>query len=434
MIAESSAALTPLTTWTQVRRHIRSILAARFGSPDDLLPEESVEASAVGAVDDVGSQAVLPAKQEATTQAVQKLIAGFPKLPQEVLEWYGDNVVEDPIIEHMAFTKLTQMLRKQTRGPLFATLTKARLAASEVRALCVTLWIRHALPSSLHRTPHSRWLGADVGPCVDQSSSLESVAAHVVLLFASGLDVAHNPPAASSVTTSRRALLESSVFSEPCPKRQLSRRAAVPAEEHLEPDGQAKVITGEDLAERVMQVSVELTLHVLPTAYSSLARAVLEWSESLSPGEQAAEQGELGTVLGNVFPILAPLREVWRNVRCLKSFQQIRPQYVGAATKAAAGTRVGRSPSLRVPVPLAGSYRQAHTLVPFHALSPQAGVRVGGSLTGSGAAGGRGVAAVAPVGPAGQRPDRCSTSGCWSSWPSRRSRGARSWRLSAPAR
>lgn len=172
MIAESSAALTPLTTWTQVRRHIRGVLAARFGSPDDLLPEESVEASAVGAVDDVGSQAVLPAKQEATTQAVQKLIAGFPKLPQEVLEWYGDNVVEDPIIEHMAFTKLTQMLRKQTRGPLFATLTKARLAASEVRALCVTLWIRHALPSSLHRTPHSRWLGAAVGPCVDQSSSL----------------------------------------------------------------------------------------------------------------------------------------------------------------------------------------------------------------------------------------------------------------------
>jgi hypothetical protein len=118
------------------------ILAARFGSPDGLLPEEIGRGLRRRGRRRRG-QPRRPSRLAGGYHAgsSRKLVGrASPSCPRRSWKRYGEKcVVEDPIIQHMASTKLTQMLRKQPRARSSRLSPRPALAASEVRALCVTL-------------------------------------------------------------------------------------------------------------------------------------------------------------------------------------------------------------------------------------------------------------------------------------------------------
>ena len=111
------------STWSHLRRRLKSLLYVRFGAAD--LPDSAMDAEVESpAVADGGTQAsqVSPVVRE-----LQVVFEAYPQVVPMLQAWCGENMSgypEYPVSEQLAYVRMTQQLRKQCRGSLYQTLTQ----------------------------------------------------------------------------------------------------------------------------------------------------------------------------------------------------------------------------------------------------------------------------------------------------------------------
>jgi hypothetical protein len=118
-----------LTTWAQLRRHLRLWLASLFGAP----LEAEVQSGLSGDVPHVpygagiAEEALVPGQHPGAAEcvaALQAVLSKHPTLLADLAQWSSENIVGDPVVEHLSFARMTTTLRKTTRDGLFATITR----------------------------------------------------------------------------------------------------------------------------------------------------------------------------------------------------------------------------------------------------------------------------------------------------------------------
>ena len=88
------------------------------------------------------------------------------------------------------------------------------------------------------------------------------------------------------------------------------------------------------MAARLLQVAIELTSHVLPSAYLQCAWLVLQCTSSTTDATgEAADAYMQG--LSAVSARCRSLQEVWPNRQAAKQFVRVRPMYIFSCLKAA---------------------------------------------------------------------------------------------------
>jgi hypothetical protein len=116
-VSPAQAEGVPCLTWQHLRKYLKAFLAERFG-PGPELPD------ALGCLTDDGDPEAQPVCGQRHADGLLELLRTNPQIVQQGLAWYSENPVGDPLQEHLAFTKMSQAFRRQTRGVLFETLTQ----------------------------------------------------------------------------------------------------------------------------------------------------------------------------------------------------------------------------------------------------------------------------------------------------------------------
>ena len=118
-----------LTTWTQLRRHLRLWLASRFGAPLDAEVPSGLSGDVLQVPCGAGTaeEALVPGQTQGAAESVaalQAVLSKHPTLLPDLAQWTSENIVGDPVVEHLSFARMTTTVRKTTRGGVFTTITR----------------------------------------------------------------------------------------------------------------------------------------------------------------------------------------------------------------------------------------------------------------------------------------------------------------------
>jgi hypothetical protein len=118
-----------ITTWTQLRRHLRLWLASRFGAPLDAEVPSGLSGDVLQVPCGAGTaeEALVPGQTQGAAESVaalQAVLSKHPTLLADLAQWTSENIVGDPVVEHLSFARMTTTVRKTTRGGLFTTITR----------------------------------------------------------------------------------------------------------------------------------------------------------------------------------------------------------------------------------------------------------------------------------------------------------------------